>query len=110
MLNLRGRLQGIGNGFGACVFFSVRTAENAYLGRRTSSPKLGGLMVMVTSLAHALGCGALRPNIANWMTGARVLMGSIDPGPACGTAPRGRSRRPGAPPSAGADRLGQSWL
>src|SRR3954470_15713371 len=29
-LNLRGRLQGIGNGFGACIFFSVRTAENAY--------------------------------------------------------------------------------
>src|SRR4051795_11720630 len=42
-LNLRGRLQGIGNGFGACIFFSVRAAENASLGRRTSSPKLGGL-------------------------------------------------------------------
>src|SRR3954467_15619341 len=45
-----------------------------------AAPSSGGLMVMVTSLAHALGCGALRPNIANWMTGARVLMGSIDPG------------------------------
>ena len=42
-LNLRGRLQGIGNGFGACIFFSVRTAENAYLGRRTSSPKPRGV-------------------------------------------------------------------
>src|SRR4051794_37081176 len=42
-LNLRGRLQGIGNGFGACIFFSVRTAENASLGRRTSSPKPGGV-------------------------------------------------------------------
>src|SRR4051794_3905920 len=59
-----------------------------------AAPSSGGLMVMVTSLAHALGCQALRPNIANRMTGARVLMGSIEPGPACGTAPRGRPRSP----------------
>src|SRR3954471_18325937 len=63
-----------------------------------AGPSSGGLMVMVTSLAHALGCGALRPNIANWVAGARVLMGSIDPGPTCRTAPRGRSSRPGALP------------
>ena len=59
-------------------------------------------MVMVTSLAHALGCQALRSNIAHWMTGARVLMGSIDPGPTCGSAPRGRPSRPGSPLSSGA--------
>src|SRR3954451_2283201 len=38
-LNLRGRLQGISNGFGACVFLSPHTSENADLSRRTGSPK-----------------------------------------------------------------------
>src|SRR3954468_19809856 len=38
-LNLRGRLQGISNGFGACVFLSPPPSENADLSRRTGSPK-----------------------------------------------------------------------
>src|SRR3954463_61433 len=64
-LNLRGRLQGIGNGFGGWFFFPVRTAENAYLGRRTSSPKPRGVNSHGYLPRSRTRCGALRTDIAS---------------------------------------------